>query len=195
LAERTIALVRDDAHEVAKRVREALGTDLHTPNVEIDTLGYDVGVIALFGAGLVVGMTMNLLLGGILAVAAPVLAVYVKGKIETETKNRAKELAPIAVQDAASRVGPKLNEMIHEFAQRLDAWVVTAGEELHRAVIEVLGAAKAERTNTELTVEAATQACDNESTALGAVIKQLENLRSAVWTSGGSPTQAETSAL
>ena len=181
LAERTIALVRDDAHEVAKRVRDALGTDLKTPNVEVDTLGYDVGVIALFGAGLFV-MTMNVLLGGVLAIAAPVLAVYVKGKIETETKNRAKELAPIAVQEAATKVGPKLAEMINEFAQRLDTWVVTAGEELHREVIEVLGAAKAERANTALTTEAAVQACDNETTALNEVIKQLETLRSGVWT-------------
>lgn len=181
LAERTIALVRDDAHEVAKRVRDALGTDLKTPNVEVDTLGYDVGVIALFGAGLFV-MTMNVLLGGVLAIAAPVLAVYVKGKIETETKNRAKELAPIAVQEAATKVGPKLAEMINEFAQRLDTWVVTAGEELHREVIEVLGAAKAERANTALTTEAAVQACDSETTALNEVIKQLESLRSGVWT-------------
>ncbi len=180
LAERTIALVRDDAHEVAKRVREALGADLKTPNVEVDTLSYDVGVIALFGAGLVV-MTVNVLLGGILAVAAPVLAVIVKGKIETETKNRAKELAPLAVQEAAARVGPKLNEMIQEFAQRLDTWVVTAGEELHREVIEVLGAAKAERANTAPSVEAAVQACDTESNALGEVQKQLEGLRSGVW--------------
>ncbi len=181
LAERTIALVRDDAHEVAKRVRDALGADLKTPNVEVDTLGYDVGVIALFGAGLFV-MTMNVLLGGVLAIAAPVLAVYVKGKIETETKNRAKELAPLAVQEAATRVGPKLAEMIQEFAQRLDAWVVTAGEELHREVIEVLGAAKAERAGTALTTEAAIAACDNETSALNEVIKQLETLRSGVWT-------------
>ena len=192
LAERTIALVRDDAHEVAKRVRDALGADLNTPNVEIDTLGYDVGVIALFGAGLVV-MTMNLLLGGILAVAAPVLAVYVKGKIETETKNRAKELAPIAVKEAAAKVGPKLDEMINEFAQRLDTWVVTAGEELHREVIEVLSAAKAERASTAPTVEAAVQTCDDESKALAGVIGQLESLRSGVWTSGGSPVQTAAS--
>lgn len=189
LAERTIALVRDDAHEVAKRVRDALGADLKTPNVEVDTLGYDVGVIALFGAGLFV-MTMNVLLGGVLAIAAPVLAVYVKGKIETETKNRAKELAPIAVQEAATRVGPKLAEMIDEFAQRLDTWVVTAGEELHREVIEVLGAAKAERAGTALTTEAAVQACDNETSALNDVIKQLETLRSGVWTSVPGATPA-----
>ena len=142
---------------------------------------------------LLVGITVNLLLGGILAVAAPVLAVYVKGKIETETKNRAKELAPIAVREAAAKVGPKLDEMINEFAQRLDTWVVTAGEELHREVIEVLSAAKAERASTAPTMEAAVQTCDDESKALARVIGQLESLRSGVWTSGGLPVQTEAS--
>ena len=192
LAERTIALVRDDAHEVAKRVRDALGTNLRTPNVEVDTLGYDVGVIALFGAGLAV-MAFNVILGGILTVAAPVLAVYVKGKIETETKKRAKELAPVAVREAAAKVGPKLDEMIQEFAQRLDAWVVTAGEELHREVIEVLCAAKAERADTALSVEAAVAACDAESKSLDGVMERLESLRSGVWASGGSQAKSAAS--
>ena len=192
LAERTIALVRDDAHEVAKRVRDALGTNLRTPNVEVDTLGYDVGVIALFGAGLAV-MAFNVILGGILTVAAPVLAVYVKGKIETETKKRAKELAPVAVREAAAKVGPKLDEMVQEFAQRLDAWVVTAGEELHREVIEVLGAAKAERADTALSVEAAVAACDAESKSLDGVMERLESLRSGVWASGGSQAKSAAS--
>jgi len=190
LAERTIALVRDDAHEVAKRVREALGSDLKTPNVEVDTLGYDVGVVALFAAGLGVMVVWNVLLGGVLTLAAPVLAVFVRDKIATETKNRAKEVAPLALQEAAARVGPKLNEMIEDFAQRLDAWVVTAGEELHREVIEVLGAAKAERANTAMTVEGAISACDAETKALQGVISELEGLRSGVW--GTATTKGQT---
>jgi hypothetical protein len=84
--------------------------------------------------------------------------------------------------------------MIEEFAQRLDAWVVTAGEELHREVIEVLGAAKAERANTDLSVEAAVSACDTESKALQGVITQLEGLRSGVWTPGTSGAQAGSNA-
>jgi hypothetical protein len=190
LAERTIALVRDDAHEVAKRVRAALGADLKTPNVEVDTLGYDVGVVALFAAGVGVMVFANVLLGGILTLAAPVLAVFVREKIETETKNRAKELAPIAVREAAQKVGPKLDEMIQEFAQRLDAWVVTAGEELHREVIEVLGAAKAERATASPSVEAAIERCDAEAKSLAGVIEQLESLRSGVWASDGSQGKA-----
>ncbi len=181
LAEKTIALVREDAHDVAKRVSEALGGDVKTPNVEVDTFGYDVGVFALFTIGLGVMFT-NALLGGILALAAPVLAVYVKDKVEIETRKKAKEMAPIALREAATRIGPKLDEMIQEFASRLDAWVVTAGQELHREVIEVLKAAREERVRSEPSSESQLQACDAQAEALQTLTGRLEGLRSALWT-------------
>ncbi|XXX77852.1 dynamin family protein [Sorangium sp. So ce134] len=181
LAEKTIALVREDAHDVAKRVSEALGGDVKTPNVEVDTFGYDVGVFALFTIGLGVMFT-NALLGGILALAAPVLAVYVKEKVEAETRKKAKEMAPIALREAATRIGPKLDEMIQEFASRLDAWVVTAGQELHREVIEVLKAAREERVRAEPSSESQLKACDAQAEALTALAARLEGLRSALWT-------------
>ena len=69
-----------------------------------------------------------------------------RDKVEVETrKKRAKELAPDVLREAATQVGPKLDEMIEEFAKQLDAWVVTAGEELHREVLEVLDAARTDR--------------------------------------------------
>ncbi|WP_437317795.1 dynamin family protein [Sorangium sp. So ce385] len=181
LAEKTIALVREDAHDVAKRVSEALGGDVKTPNVEVDTFGYDVGVFALFTIGLGVMFT-NALLGGILALAAPVLAVYVKEKVEAETRKKAKEMAPVALREAATRIGPKLDEMIQEFASRLDAWVVTAGQELHREVIEVLKAAREERVRAEPSSETQLKACDDQAEALKALTARLEGLRSALWT-------------
>jgi len=186
LTEKTIALVREDAHDQAKRVGEALGGDVKTPNVEVDTFGYDVGVFALFTIGLGVMFT-NALLGGLLALAAPVLAVYVKDKVEVETRKKAKELAPAALREAAAKVGPKLDEMIDDFAKRLDAWVVTAGEELHREVIEVLMAARTDRKDTQPASEQALKACEAQGEELGKVVQRLEGLRSSLWT----PTNGE----
>jgi ribosome biogenesis GTPase A len=181
LAEKTIALVREDAHDVAKRVSEALGADVKTPNVEVDTFGYDVGVFALFTIGF--GMVFsNLLLGSLLVLAAPVLAVYVKDKVEVETRKKAKELAPAALREAAARIGPKLDEMIEEFAKRLDAWVVTAGEELHREVIEVLIATRTERAGAQPGTEAALGVCTDQADALDQVARRLEDLRASLWT-------------
>lgn len=181
LAEKTIALVREDAQDVAKRVGEALGADMKAPDASVDTFGYDMGVVALGILGLGVMLT-NPLLGGVLALAAPVLAVYVRGKVEAEMKKKAKELAPQAIREAAARVGPKLEEMINEFASRLDAWVVTAGEELHREVIEVLSAARAEKAATKPGLEESRKVCEEHAGALSAITTRLEGLRSALWT-------------
>ncbi len=179
LAEKTIALVRDDARDVASRVSAALGQGMRAPKVEVDTLGYDVGVVALLTVGLGVMFT-NALLGGLLTVAAPLLAVYTKGKVEAETKRKAKELAPEAVRDAAAKVGPKLDELIDGFAARLDEWLVTAGEELHREVIEVLQASQAERARTQPSAEEAVAECDRQAGALSGVTSRLEALRASL---------------
>jgi ribosome biogenesis GTPase A/uncharacterized coiled-coil protein SlyX len=181
LAEKTIALVREDAHDVASRVGDALGADMKAPDTSVDTFTSDMGVVALgiLGAGV---MLSNPLVGGVLVLAAPVLAVYMRGKVEVETKKRAKELAPQALREAAARVGPKLDEMIQEFAGRLDTWVVTAGQELHREVIEVLSAARTEKASTKPGTEASIQVCDDQGQALTEITGRLEGLRSALWT-------------
>jgi GTP-binding protein EngB required for normal cell division len=190
LAEKTIALVRDDAHDVAKRVSEALGSDVKPPNVEIDTFGYDMGVVALATIGLGALFTNAALLGGVLLLAAPALAVYIKGKVEIESRKRAKDLAPAVIREAAAKVGPKLDEMIQEFSARLDAWVVTAGEELHREVIEVLSATRTERVVTQQGTEAAVRGCDAQNEELSGLARRLEGLRSALWTPPNSGPKA-----
>jgi hypothetical protein len=131
--------------------------------------------------GLGVAVT-NLFLGGVLMAAAPALAWYVHGKVEIETKKRAKEFAPQALREAAEKIGPKLDEMIQDFAGRLDAWVVTAGEELHREVIEVLTATRAERAASAPGTDAAIKACDHQVEVLGGLHGKLEGMRSALWT-------------
>jgi GTPase Era involved in 16S rRNA processing len=190
LAEKTIALVREDAHDAAKRLGEALGGDVKAPNVEVDTFGYDVGVVALATIGFGVLFT-NVFLGAALFAAAPLLAVYVRGKVEAESKKRAKELAPGTLRDAAAKIGPKLDEMITQFTSRLDAWVVTAGEELHREVIEVLSSSRTEREKSQPSTEDAVKGCDAQAERLTSVNLRLEGLRASLWT----PSNGETTAL
>jgi hypothetical protein len=190
LAEKTIALVREDAHDAAKRLGEALGGDVKAPNVEVDTFGYDVGVVALATIGFGVLFT-NVFLGAALFAAAPLLAVYVRGRVEAESKKRAKELAPGTLRDAAAKIGPKLDEMITQFASRLDAWVVTAGEELHREVIEVLSSSRVERQKSQPSTADAVKGCDAQAERLTSVTLRLEGLRASLWT----PSNGETTAL
>ncbi len=176
LAEKTIALVRDDAHDTAKRVGDTLGSDMKAPEITVDRFKYDVGIFALLAGG--VGFLFaNPLLGGAMLVASPLLAVFAKNKFEKEAREKAKELAPQAIREAATRIGPKLDEMIQEFANRLDQWVVTAGEELHREVIEVLRTARSERNEHLPALEAGVKECDNKVEALAGITARLDQLR------------------
>jgi small GTP-binding protein len=180
LAEKTIAMVREDAHAATRRLHETLGTDVKRLDVKVDTFGYDVGIFALFTVGLGV-MFANVLLGGLLALAAPVLAVVVKDKVDLEYKKRAKELAPEVLRAAAAKAAPKLEEMVDEFAARLEAWVITAGEELHREILEVLHAtrtARASGTVDEAKIAAETEA---EQGRVDAAVARIEALRGSLW--------------
>ncbi len=180
LAEKMIALVREDARDAGGRLATKMGADMHSPTIEIDTFAYDVGVAALAGVGLTV-MFSNWMLGGVLVLAAPVLALYMRGRVETETRNKAKELAPKAVREAADKVGPRLEEMIEAFATGLDAWVVSAGEEVHREVLDVLTSARRERERGEAARVLAVSECQKHDARLQELQKHLETMRSELW--------------
>ena len=180
LAEKTVALVRDDAHETTKRVAETLGADTKRLDVKLDTFGYDMGIAALVTVGLGV-MFVNVLVGGLLAVAAPVLALVLKGKMDGEYRKKAKELAPEVLRAAAAKVGPKLDEMIDEFTAKLDAWVVTAGQELHQEVLEVLHATQAARALGDRDEEAVKREVEEQAARLTKAQTQIEEMRAALW--------------
>jgi hypothetical protein len=127
-------------------------------------------------------MAVNLMAGGILAVAGPaIFAMFARGKIHEEFKKRAKEMAPDVMRETAKTVAPKLDEMIEEFAQRLDTWVVSAGEELHREVVEVLQATKAAREAGQGNEEEVLASVEGQAAALAKVTERIEKLRGELW--------------
>ena len=181
LAEKTVALVREDAHESAKRVAAVMGSDARKLDVQVDTIKYDMGVVALMFGGVAL-MAVNLMAGGILAVAGPaIFAMFARGKIHEEFKKRAKEMAPDVMRETAKKVAPKLDALIEEFAQKLDAWVVNAGEELHREVVEVLRATKEARDAGQTDEAAANAAVEGQAAALAKVTERIEKLRGELW--------------
>src|ERR1019366_290863 len=166
LGEKTIALVREDAQDDARRVATLLGNDATRLDVRIDTIKYDVGVVALMFGGVAL-MAVNLMVGGVLAVAGPaIFAMFARGKIHEEFKKRANELAPEVMRETAKKVAPKLDSLIEEFALKLDAWVVTAGEELHREVVEVLRATRDARRAGQGDEQAAMASVEGQAAAL-----------------------------
>jgi 23S rRNA maturation mini-RNase III len=121
--------------------------------------------------------------GGVLAIAGPaIFAMFARGKIHEEIKKRSKELAPEVMRETSKKVGPKLDSLIDEFAQKLDAWVVNAGEELHREVVEVLRATKDARDAGQSDEAQATAAVEGQAAALAKVTERIEKLRAELWT-------------
>jgi small GTP-binding protein len=181
LAERTVALVREDAHVTARRVAETLGAgDVKRLDVQVNTIQYDVGVVALFTVG-VGAMFANLLLGGLLLAAAPVLALVLRSKVEEEYRKKALEAAPGVLRAVGDQIGPKLDAMIEEFSKKLDAWVVNAGEELHREVLEVLHATRAARALGSGDEAALKSTVEAQAARLAEATKRVTELRGGLW--------------
>lgn len=181
LAERTIALIKDDAHDASRRVAGTLGEDVKKLDIQIDTFRYDASVAGVLMIGLGTMFAVNFIAGGLLVVAAPLLAIAVRDRVDAEYKKRANEQAPEIIRNAASQVGPKLDEMIEEFAKKLDFWVVTAGEELYREVLEVLNAARDARIAGGKDDTAALAEVVAQEERLGKARSRIETLRETLW--------------
>jgi small GTP-binding protein len=180
LAEKTIALIKEDAHDATRRVGEALGGDVKKLDIQIDTFRYDAGIAAVLVLG--VGMMfVNVMVGGLLTIAAPILALVLRDRIDAEYKKRAVEAAPEVLRQAAKQVGPKIDEMIEEFAKKLDAWVVTAGEELYREILEVLNASREARAKADHDEAKAIAEVEAQEARLEAAKKRVVDLRAQLW--------------
>jgi small GTP-binding protein len=194
LGEKTVALVREDARDSAQRVASMLGEDVRRLEVQVDTIKYDVGVVALMFGGVAL-MAVNLMAGGLLAVAGPaIFAMFARGKIHEELKKRANTLAPEVMRETAKKVSPKLDELIDDFARKLDAWVVSAGEELHRGIVEVLRATKDARDGGHCDEAQAKASVEGQAAALASVTSRIESLRAALWATGERVRVAEVGA-
>jgi small GTP-binding protein len=181
LAEKTIALIKEDAHEATKRVSDALGgSDVKRLDIQIDTFRYDAGIAAVLVLGLGM-MFVNVMVGGLLTIAAPIMALVLRDRMDAEYKKQAKDRAPEVLRNAAKQVGPKIDEMIEDFAKKLDTWVVTAGEELYREVLEVLNATRDARAKGAQDEAAAKAEVDAQEVRLSKAKTRVEELRAALW--------------
>ena len=180
LAEKTVALIKEDAHDATKRVGAALGHDVKKLDVQVDTFRYDAGIAAVLVLGLGM-MFVNVMVGGLLTIAAPIMALVLRDRIDSEYKKRAVEQAPDVLRAAAKQVGPKIDEMIEDFAKKLDAWVVSAGEELYREVLEVLNASRDARAKADHDEAKAKLDVEAQNERLEKARKSVTDLRTTLW--------------
>jgi len=119
--------------------------------------------------------------GGLLAIAGPaIFAMFARGKVNEEVKKRAKELGPEVTRETAAKLGPKLEELIDGFVDKLDAWVVGAGEELQREVLEVLATARKQQSDGAHDTAKTAAQIEAEAKSLTDVAARLNKLRDSL---------------
>ena len=194
VAERTIAIVREDAQDTAKRVGDQLGGQLPGLKIEVDSFAFDVGVMASLVIGLSSLFSGALLVGGLMLVAAPIIGMFARDRINAEYKRTVRERTPQVLREIATKVGPKIDEMINEFSTKLDSWVVSASEDLHRELLEVLKSAKDART---AGVEKSASERAETEVASAKLVKargRLNELRAGLWGEAVKKDEAEVAA-
>jgi small GTP-binding protein len=144
LAEEIIQVTNQNRQEVIASLASQFGTTTAGLPIEVSTLPYDVGVFALMGLGTAV-MFVNLLVGGLLTVAAPIVAMVLKGRVSERIREQAKQEAQKAIREAANQIEPKFLAFIDEFSTRLADFVTSAGESLHLGIQEILDRALGDR--------------------------------------------------
>lgn len=181
LAEQIIRLTNENINQTLSLVSESLGVGEHALHVRVDGLQYDVGLFALGALGTGIGLFVNAMVGGALALAVPVLGMVVRTWQAAQIKRQASEQAPQVVRDTLAVLEPKLSASLDAYATRLRDFVQAAGHTLYHSINDVLTHTLAERkaqtaTTTEKTLR--------ESLAqLEQVEARLHTTQQALWTS------------
>lgn len=181
LAEEVIALTNENARAATAALADRLGPGDARVDLEVDSFKYDVSIYAVGALGTTIFLFVNTLVGGILTLAAPILAIVLHSKVSGEIKEHAKQKAPEAVRRAAAAIGPHFDQFVDDFARRLDEFVTSAGDKLYRGISEVLDQAIAERRARGDTLQPLEQATAAQLATLDQVSEALTTLRASVW--------------
>jgi len=194
VAEEAIAFVAEDTQEQRKKLEELLGAGGPDVDLSVNTLAYDVGVIALGAFGIGIMALSNVFVGGAMTLAAPVLAYFFRGRADREMKKRAMEEAPDAVREAAGKLADAFDAQIDQFGDKLVEFVRTANEEVSRSIAEVVRTARTARSSGEEELEELTETVGSALGRLAAVTDKMETLRKSLWTNGTGAAEAEAEA-
>jgi ribosome biogenesis GTPase A len=192
LAEKVIQVANENIRETVGGVSAELGPSETKVDIKVDTLKYDASVFALGALGTTVFLFVNNLVGGVLTLAAPVLAFVLKGRVAAQVKTEAREQGPVAVDRVAALVGPKLDEVIDGFGARLLEFVSQAGDALSRGIAGVLDQALRERraSDDHQASTADAKQLDAAISGLKALDERIAEIRQRVWTPEAAPAPA-----
>ncbi|MEZ4369034.1 MAG: dynamin family protein [Kofleriaceae bacterium] len=181
LAEEVITITNENVAAAAAAVAERLGPGDAKVEIEVDSFKYDVGIYAVGALGTTVMLFVNALAGGLLTLAAPILAIVLKSKVAGDIRLQAKEKVPAAVTSAATAMKPHFDRCVDEFAARLTDFVTGAGNTLYKGIGEVLDRTLRERRERGGEVAEQRAATGAQITAIAAARAALAQLREGVW--------------
>jgi small GTP-binding protein len=183
IAEAVLAVASESAAALADKVAAEVEVAPSRLELHTSSFKYDASVFALGALGTTVFLFVNTLVGGLLALSAPIAALLLRGRVAQEIKAEAKDRAPEAARKIAATLGPKLDEVVDGFAGRLEVFIVEAGAALARGIAEVLEGALAERRRLAEAAETASSAAglDGALASLKAIDEEIAELRQGVW--------------
>ena len=183
LAEEVISITNENVANAAALLAERLGPDDTAVEITVDSFRYDVGIYAVGALGTTVMLFVNALAGGLLTLAAPILAIMLKSKIAGDIRVQAKERVPAAVIKAAEAMKPHFDKCIDDFAKRLSEFVSNAGNTLYKGISEILDRTMSERRSHIGGVAELKSATNVQIQQLRASAAGLRQLREALWAS------------
>ncbi|MBC7174326.1 MAG: hypothetical protein H5U40_17910, partial [Polyangiaceae bacterium] len=184
VAEHALSFVADDARARASKLGAALGAGMGDVDLAVDTRAYDVGVFAVGALGVTMMVFSNVIVGGAMALAAPALAYFAKGRTEQKVKERALADGPRVITDAASRMADALDDRIDEFAQRLLDFVAKINDEMTRSIAELVQKAASAAESGKSARDALESDAGMTLVKLADLEGGLEGVRRSLWANG-----------
>ncbi|MEO8704350.1 MAG: dynamin family protein [Kofleriaceae bacterium] len=182
LAEEVIQITNENVAAAAGALSDRLGPEDTKVDITVDSFKYDVGIYAVGALGTTVMLFVNALAGGLLTLAAPILAIVLKSKIAGDIRVQAKERVPAAVLNAAEAMKPHFDKCISDFAKRLSEFVSNAGNTLYKGISEILDRTMLERREAGNQVETMKASTSAQIEQIGAVRRALAHIREGLWT-------------
>lgn len=189
LAEEVIAITNENVAAAAATLAERLGPDDTQVEISVDSFKYDVGIYAVGALGTTVMLFVNALAGGLLTLAAPILAIVLKSKIAGDIRVQAKEKVPAAVLNAAEAMKPHFDKCIDDFGKRLSEFVSNAGNTLYKGISEILDRTMRERREVGGDVEAMKGVTSQQIQQIRAASSALKQLRETLWAEPEAPAE------
>lgn len=183
LAEEVIAVTNENVEAASQALADRIGPSDAQVDIEVDSFKYDVGVYAVGALGTTLFLFVNTLAGGLLTLAAPILAIVLKSKVAGDIRQQAKERVPAAVRNATEAMRPHFDKCVDEFVVRLRSFVTGAGNTLYMGISEILDRTVQERRARAGELDGLRADTAEQIEATRAARNAVQQLREALWQS------------